>query len=123
MTTKIEDQLDKLIRGQQGQAERDSAVLKEVESIRETVERLHDRLDGVNEKTIIHEEQIKTLDGKFCKSQVECEKTHQLIWDKMREKKQEAITTAKKDMKLWLFGTLLIAIGSIALSFIKNLLL
>ena len=118
---KVEKQLDELIQGQKRQAENDKTVLSEVKNLKKAFERLHERFDEIHEKTIIHDEKIKVLEQKSCAAEKMCKNERELIWNKMREHKNDAIITAKKDMKLWIYAALLTGFGAIALTFIKDM--
>lgn len=142
MSQEIEKQLDQLIRGQSQQAERDSTVLSEVEGIRKTVERLHERLDDMHENIIIHNQKIEVLEKDSEKSEKRCHEQRELIWKKIRETKTEAtnaikevktesvkaigdgkteaIKTAKKDIKLWLYGAALAGVGALVVTIFKD---
>jgi len=124
MTTGIEDYLKQLVEGQRKQAERDGVVLGEVAKIRKTVERLHERLDGIHETTVVHGEKIKGITRQQCKQDENCKGQHELIWQKMRERKQEAVAEATNKVKIWILTAVLSGVGAMAIvvftTFIKK---
>lgn len=112
-TENIEKYLEKLIEGQKQQAAVGRNVLSEVEEIRESVRRLHNRLDDTAKETTINTQNIKFLNTRLDKGEAICKDERELIWKKMHEHKKEAIVTAVKNTKIWIYSTFMVATGAL----------
>lgn len=120
MTEKIEKQLEQIINAQNTSVETNRIILNEVEALKKSFERLHLRFDEIHEKTIIYGQKLIVLNDCLEKNEKKYNEQNELIWKKMRESKYDAISTAKKDIKLWLFTAILGGFGSLIFVIVTN---